>query len=358
MENTKRAYVIIDTLHLLVKYPYQDVFNRWYRYAEGVHPRKLREGVVAGDFVVKGGGSGYKCSVWQHDARAYLTDWVEEKVGEDAGMGVWIQLGPKFLIEHLGNIHKAVEEFLMGVGIKGNYPIRINRIDLAFDLFDVNVNDQNISDWKEGWVGRSKLSRGEYNSRNGVLETINIGRRSSAVYLRIYNKVAQAEKEGDIVYWRDVWEGFQGMVTRVEWEVKTGDGNFEENLRDFQKFDPVAIRELLVYLLDWGRLCIPNLSDKNNRRWEDSIFWKNLRDLAQVWLENVTWPTSRLGKEFHGISEQYAKFLSGTIAGGMARFGKDKPSMMDLFNGLKEFGENLEVINQKAAAKAAIISKL
>lgn len=358
MGDGKKAYVIIDTLHLMVKYPAQDVFDRWYQFADGVHPRKLREGIVAGDYVVKSGGSGYKCSVWQHDARAYLTDWVEEKVGEKAGMGIWVQLGPKFIIQHIGNLHLAVNDFLSGIGIRGIYPIRINRIDLAFDLFDVDINEENILSWKEGWVGRSKVSRNEFNTKNGALETINVGRRTSAVFLRVYNKVAQASKEGDIDYWRDVWQGFQGMVTRVEWEVKPGEGNFKENLRDFTQFDPIAIRELLVYLLDWGRLCIPNPTDKNNRRWEDADFWKNLRELAQKWLASVTWPTSRYGKEFHGISEQYVRFLSGTIAGGMARFGEDNPSMYALLEGLGKFGESVEVINKKAAAKAAIRSKL
>ena len=89
-----KGSISIDTLYLSVKYPKADVFHKWYIFAEGVDHRKLNKGVVAGDFVVKGGACGYKVSVWQHDARLYLTDAVDDERGEGKGMGIWIQLGP------------------------------------------------------------------------------------------------------------------------------------------------------------------------------------------------------------------------------------------------------------------------
>ena len=72
---------LIDTLHLSVKYPFLDVFKNWFRHTQGLDHRKLKEGVAVGDFVVRGGASCYKVSVWQHDARVYLT-YVDETVGE------------------------------------------------------------------------------------------------------------------------------------------------------------------------------------------------------------------------------------------------------------------------------------
>jgi hypothetical protein len=308
--------------------------------------------------VIKCGGSGYKFSVWKHDARAFLTDLVDEKCGKGHGMGIWVQLGPKFLLHHINNLHEAVKEFLTELGVEGEYPIRITRIDLAVDLLGASMVDQDISLWCKGWVGRSKVSSIILNSRTGKLETFYIGSRKSPVYLRIYDKVAQAKKEGDIEYWQDVWKGFSGSVVRVEWEVKTGNGFFADDLRDFSLFTGFSLREFLNYLLEWGKLCIPDLAEENRTRWGEASFWKDLREVAQKWLADIYWPTSRFGKEFHGISEAYIKQLSGTISGGMARINAEKPNMVDMFEGMAKYGETLEVINKKASAKAAVIINL
>jgi hypothetical protein len=341
-----------------VKYPFLDAFKKWYRHAEGVDHRKLKEGILYGDFVVKGGASCYKLSVWQHDARAFFTDQVDEKLGENKGSGIWVQLGPKFLIHNAYNLHSAVKEFLISLGIVGNYPIKINRLDLALDLFSVSMKKQDLSFWQQGWVGRSKVSGVHFNSRTGDLETINIGSRQSAIYVRVYDKVAQAIKEGEIYYWVDIWKEFNGDVTRIEWEIKPSDGNFPKDLQEFELFTGFTVKELLFYLLDWGRLCIPNPLDSNNRRWKDSPLWEQIRSLAEIWANGVNWPLSRYGKEYHGITEGYVNFVSGTISGAMARFGLDQPSMISMIEGLEKHGHGLENIQKVAAKKAAIISRL
>lgn len=349
---------LIDTMHLNVKYPYLDVYKNWVRHTNGLDHRKLKEGVPAGDFVVRSGASCYKVSVWQHDARVYLTDYVDERVGEGKGSGIWIQLGPKFILHHMNHLHTAVKDLSAAIGVVGDFPIKITRLDFAGDMLGIEMKSQDLELWRDGWVGRSKVSGNFFNSRTGALETINIGSRGSAVFLRVYDKVAQAVKEGDIDYWRDVWKGFDGPVTRVEWEVKTSEGNFSKDLVDFNLFNGFSLCELLNYLLDWGRLCIPNPEDSNNRRWEDAPFWADLREMATVWTNDVDWPTSRLGKEFHGITSAYVKFISGTIAGAMARFGEDEPSIMKMFDELGKHGEPLDKIKDKAEHKAAIFSKL
>ena len=75
----------------------------------------------------------------------------------------------------------------------------------------------------------------------------------------------------------DVWGNFQGPVTRIEWEVKPNDGNFSDDLKDLSLFNGFSIRELMNYLIDWGRLCDPNPNDSNRRRWNDSQFWADLK---------------------------------------------------------------------------------
>jgi len=351
--------ILLDTLYLIVKYPYLDVFREWYRHAEGIEYRKLKEGIQHGDFVVRTGANCYKCSLWQYDARIFLTDQVDEKVGEGNGSGIWIQLGPKFLIENIYHLQSSVKELLVAVGVNGDYPITINRLDIAMDLFGVDVKEQDIKLWKEGWVGRSKPSDFHLNSRTSDLETIYIGSRKSAIFLRVYDKVAQAVKEGDFLYWFDIWQGYNGAVTRIEWEIKPKDGNFKKDLQDFSLFNGFSIREKLNYLLDWGRLCIPNPDDSNNRRWQDAELWQKARALAVEFSEGVNWPTSRYGKEFHGVSDAYIKQLSGTISGGMARLGMDKePNMVALIEGLDKHGQPLDRIQKNAKRKKGIYSKL
>ncbi len=329
----------------------------WFRYAETANFRRLKEGIPVGNFVVRNGTQGYKVSVWQHDARVFLTDQVDAKLGEDKGMGIWVQLGPKFIIQHTNNLHLAVKELLEGIGISGDYPINITRIDIAVDLPGVSMKDQDLNIWRFGWVGRSKLSAVYFNSRSGELETINIGSRQSAVFLRIYNKFAQAVKEGDIDYWWDVWGENLGEVTRVEWEIKPNEGGFVYE-RDFNTFNGFSVVELLNYLVNWGKLCIPNDSDSNNRRWKEAPFWEQLKKVVYEWANEINWPTSRKGKEFHGISEAYAKFVSGTLSGAMARFSEESPSIIRMIEGLEKYGEGFDVINKKADRKRAIYSRL
>ena len=352
------GFITIDTLYLHIKYPDRDVFDLWHEPVKNVDTRILRDGCVINDMLVRNGSCGYKVSVWKHDARIYLTDQVDEKCGEGHGMGAWLQLGPKFIIQHINNLHEAVKDFLDEVGISGNYPISITRLDIAVDMLGVSINNQNINDWSKYWVGRSKLSGIFLNSRTGLLETFYIGSRKSPVFLRIYDKVAQAKNEGDYEYWLDVWEGFKDPVTRVEWEIKPKAGNFSEDLTNFSLFNGLSVRELLNYLLNWGRLCKPDQNDTNNRRWKDSAFWADLRALVEAWRKDIDWPTSRLGKEFHGITDAYVKFVSGTISGAMARFESSDPSFMNLFTNLDDCGEPLEKIIRKAKSKAEIIKRI
>lgn len=345
-------------MYLYVKYPKRDIFDKYFRYVEGVDTRILKKGCVVGDFVIRNGSCGYKISVWQHDARVFITDQVDEKCGEGKGMGIWVQLGPKFLLENINFLQDAVYDFLYEIGIEEIYPTSITRIDVAIDCLNLAMRDQDVEYWKNGWVGRSKVSKVYYNSRTGLLESLYVGSRGSPILLRVYDKVAQSIADGDYLYWLDVWKNFEGPVTRFEWEVKTKDGNFPNNLTDFEKFNVVSVRELMNYLLDWGRLCTPGQLDTNRNRWEDSSLWSEIRELVAKWSKGVDWPTSRFGKEFHGVSSAYVKFLSGTISGGMAKLSLQDPTMDGLIEGLNEYGENIGTIIHIAGIKANRIKRL
>ncbi len=349
--------VSIDTIgtNLLGFFP---VFDFWNDFVKHLDKRVLRNGYVVHEFVIKTGACGYALSIWNLDARIFLTDQVDQKCGEGKGMGIWIQLGPKFIIEHGQNLQSSVNDLLDRAGIQGDYPISITRLDMAGDLLGVSMLDQDVNKWSEDWVGRSKLSALFRNSRTGELETIYIGSRRSPVFIRVYDKVAQSLADSDYQYWLDVWGGIEGEVTRIEWEVKPKDGNFSDNLQDFSLFNGFSIRELMNYLIDWGRLCDENPDDSNRRRWPDSHFWADLRVCVGQWSEGINWPTSRLGKSFHGVSPAYLKFVSGTLSGAMARLSENNPSMFALFDELNKRGETIESINRKAKMKASIIKRL
>jgi hypothetical protein len=354
-----RYAVSVDTLYINVKYPRRDVFDRWYRVIKNFDSRVTRLGIPEGDFVVRGGTQGYLASVWRHDIRAYLTDRVDEKIGDGMGMGIWMQIGPKFLLDHPPGVElrKAVRDFLKDLGVKKDWPIRITRIDVAVDLFGVAISDQSVELWRQGWVGRAGVSSTYFNSESRLLETVNIGSRESAIFLRIYDKVAQAESEGDIDYWWDVWDGYSGPLTRVEWEVKPKKGGFFD-IEDFSTLCEWKVVELLNKLVEWGRLCIPNPSDSNNRRWEIAEFWKLLLSVSEEWADGITWPTSRIGKTFKGVNESYMRGLAGQISTGMARLAPERPSLYNMLDELDQHGLGLVKIQKDADSKAEIFKRV
>ena len=343
--------IFVDTLYLFVRYPYSDVFERWNRLAKEADYRILKQGIVVGDFVVRPGASGYKVSVWQNDARVFLTPEVDQLRGEGKGMGIWVQLGSKFLNHYGSNLKDGVKKLFNDVGIIGEYETRITRIDLAIDMFDISMQDFDLTYWRDAWVGRSKISSHHFNSRTGDLETFYIGSRKSPIMLRVYDKIAEAIKKGDINYWIDFWGGSKKAVTRFEWEVKTKKGNFQNDLIDFDLFNGYSVRELLAYLLDWGRLCVPDPEDMNRSRWKESKLWKDIRELSETWSDGANWKTLRYGKQYKPNSVGYAKFLGGAISGGIARFGNDGPSYSDMYEGLAEFGVDHKTIVEQAQIK-------
>jgi hypothetical protein len=342
-------------MYLNVKYPKADVFERWYFHVKGLEPRTLKRGIPFDEFLIKGGASGYKVSVWYQDARAFLTDEVDEKRGEGHGMGIWLQLGPKFLIQNGQNLKNAVKYFLEAIGVIGEYETRITRIDIAMDLFGVSMRDQDLDNWRNNWVGRSKVSSNHFDSKTGALQTINIGSRQSPIYVRIYDKRAQAIKDDDIFFWLDVWGGVDDEVTRIEWEVKPNDGNFENYLKNFSMFNGFAARELLNYLLDWGRLAEPDLSDENRSRWPDSEFWQGLREVAAQWANGVDWPILRHPHTIKPLSEAYVKQAAGVLAGAMARCNPQNPNWVDMLHEFEHYGNGIETLKYKARAKSEIL---
>ena len=349
-----KGYFSVDTLYMTIKYPHADIFHKWNKHVLDVDHRKLSQGIPVNDFLISTGASGYKISLRRHDARIFLTPDVDDKRGENRGMGIWVQFGPKFLAEHFTHLQTATWELLTEIGVKEKYPTRITRVDLALDLFGVSMQEQNLDDWQNGWVGRSKVSAQYFNSRTGNLETINIGSRKSSVFIRVYDKIAQSIKDGDLEFWYEVWQQQPESVMRIEWEVKPSKGNFENYVLDFENFVGFTVYELMNYLLDWGRLCIPNSDDSTRTRWPESELWTLTREVASQWTQDLD-KAKRLKKELAPWSDAYATQLMGMIAGGMARSNTDEPNIQDMFEKLQQSGIDYGKITNKANEKARIL---
>jgi hypothetical protein len=327
------GWVVLDTAHVSVKYPRKDVFQRWYEVYGNASDRARRQGIVSGECVVRGGASGYK------------------------GMGIWVQLGPKFLLAHPESFAVGVADFLRVVGVTGEWPARISRLDLAVDLPGVQMSEIPLGKWREDWVGWSRVSSMFYNSETGDLETVNIGSRGSVVYLRVYDKVVQAEKDGDLAYWREVWGGFDGPVCRVEWETRPGAGGFN-SIADMDSYREAELVGLGRYLVGWGRLCDRNDADSNRTRWPSSVFWRRVEEAVEEWAEGSGRVAERIPRTFQGVNDRYIRFVSGVVSSGMARLGNGNVSLVGLLDGLREHGEPLQVIQKRAAAKAERLERL
>ena len=115
------AVFSIDSLYLSIRYPRDDVFKRWYRYAENVPHDTLKAGVVVGDFLVKTGFRAYRCSVWRGDIRAFLSERVDDNLNGKPGNGIWLQIGPRFLGEHMHDLQDAVGEYIREIGVRGDW---------------------------------------------------------------------------------------------------------------------------------------------------------------------------------------------------------------------------------------------
>ena len=97
----QRGFLGIDSLYLVLEYPHRDVFDFWLSIVKDLDNQDLYEGIVFEDFVIRKGAQGYPLAIWHGDARLFVTDRVTETLAmtrtAGQGMGVMLQLGPKWL---------------------------------------------------------------------------------------------------------------------------------------------------------------------------------------------------------------------------------------------------------------------
>lgn len=370
--NLQLGYLGLDSVYLVIEYPGDDVFKKW---ADVInydfeHP-ELYQGIPEGDVLIRRGALGYKLSVWMGDARLFMTDRVSDNGAQ--GMGLMLQLGPRWLVQY-GQVYedtkfkKNVMGQLMLFGVKHpeQYPARLNRLDLTIDLIGLRVSDLSVDEWREQWVGFSKVSGVYFSRKSGELEGLSVGSSTGAVRFKLYDKVAESKVRNTTRFWRSVW-GVEDCgevdVARLEWSVKCYHAKFA-NMRYLSDFTFEGFLDLLNYVtLKWGKLCVPGADDSNKSRWPLSPLWEKVRALVDDWSFNYEGMAAR---EYHlkrDIDFDYLQSVAGWLAGLQARVSleEDRESAMSVteaLNFLEDKGYGAESMFIKANRKLERFKRL
>lgn len=369
------GFIGLDSLYLVIEYPHRDIYDFWSAGVENSHSPRLHNGVIYEDMVLRRGALGYKLSVWDGDARLFITDRVTDELKDQPhagqGMGMMLQLGPKWLREYgdtytTGGLFENVIAQLNIYTVKSpeKYPIRINRLDFTIDLLGVDVGTFNLDEWRQGWVGYATRKHFYDSSQPGRLEGLSIGSAQGSVQFRAYDKVAESIKTGDYDFWRSVWSYLRQSddvsVARFEWTTKPYQARIT-GLRYLNDFTMEGFGGLANYLTDkWGRLCVPNPDDDNRSRWHLSPLWAEVRRIVSDWAVDDKAIAKR---EYHfnpDLNPHYLRSVTGWVGGVMARLGvqqnKQHPATVsDVLQMLDDEGLSL---SEKAVDKHRLYARL
>lgn len=367
----------IDSLYLVIEYPHADLFEQWSAAVKDLADPRLHEGIAYEGLVLRRGGLGYKLSVWDGDARLFLTDRVNDTLADTPsaghGMGAMLQLGPKWL-RRFGDVvtDKALKAnvlgqlLLFGMQHPEQYPIRLNRMDLTADVRGLKVGDLPVHTWREQWVGYARPRSAHFAPRTGAVEGLAVGSSEGSVRFKVYDKVAESWKDGDYGFWCSVWgvpEGGHGDVARFEWSVRCYDARFAR-LRYLSDLTFERFVALLNYVsLKWGRLCIPQPGDQTPTRWPLAPLWAELRRLIEGWSLQYA-EVARRDYDFEpDVKEEYLRFVTGTLAGLQVRVGYERgqggpASLAQALSFLHREGHTVGEMELKARKKWQVFARL
>lgn len=282
------------------------VYQECRRLADADLPAFRKGGVILESGAVLCPQSGwYDLAVKLGDVRVMMSSHVSQ--------GVHVQVGPKFLQEHRADRVAAVRQVMRAVGFEPRLFERcdVARLDLCVDLM---TGLPSVLDMLgDGWVSKA-TGWGIYGKR-GEPQTIYRGQRGSSVFLRCYDKVAEAEKTGDMAYWESVWGGSPEKCCRVEWEMRPKRARLPLQLQDLTE---TKVRELFNSCLDWGRLCVPG-NDTNRARWELHPFWAGVVSAVRAYCDGVLVSAQRVYDRRMNIGRQALKSGVGQVSSLIAK---------------------------------------
>lgn len=372
----QNVFLGVDSLYLVIEYPHSDVYDYWSKIIPDTQDKQLYQGIPYGDMLIRRGAIGYSLSVWSGDSRLFITERVEDNLVdtryEGQGMGLMLQLGAKWLrlygdFTSYETLSAAVFNLLhdFKVSEPENYPIRVNRIDVALDVAGLAVADFSVDEWRNGWVGRASGKHFYDDSRTGQLSGLAIGSSQGAVRFKVYDKLLEANKSNDLMFWLSVWaanfrEVDQPAVARFEWTFKPHEAKFI-GMRYLSEYTFDGLKELLNYVTQkWGRLCYPQI-EKNPSRREIHPLWERIR---RMMIEE--WSIDHVGiakRDYHtapDLNHAYLSSVTGWIGGLMARVGlaKGYDNPADIYEAVMLAQDASKSIDEKAQEKWEILSRL
>lgn len=146
---------------------------------------------------------------------------------------------------------------------------KLTRIDIAIDdkIGKIIPFNKIIEDIKQGnvvsrWKSSLKLLKRDLSTGKVIGETLNLGARSSEIYMRIYNKgLEQKEKDPTLQHW-----------VRMELEIKKKKAEkLHKILLEINNIGVIVAKVILNYI----RFLTPS-KDKNKSRWEIRPYWQNI----------------------------------------------------------------------------------
>lgn len=233
----------------------------------------------------------------------------------------------------------------------------VKRLDLAFDDYEGLLDTDEM--YRKILAGEvttryrtvSRISNGKVGIAEKMGDTINIGRRSSESFIRIYDKAAEQLMKG-----KELSAGVESWV-RVELETKGDKAEAVARLLGGTAFasERTAGQEaanLLYGLLDFK---VPSEGDENKTRWETAEWWvefvratekKKLSmpkkeksiEKSKVWVKNQVGAVLAmiiLSKDDDN-GESGWDFVVGCIVAGEEKMSKNQKKMLDLYNEQQE----------------------
>lgn len=358
-----------------MEYPYRDIFDFWSAPIDDLTHPQLKEGILFNDMLLRRGGLGYKLSIWDGDARLFITDRVNAELAgtpsEGHGMGVMLQLGPKWLrkfgdiVAPNALIQNVLGQFIIfGIEHPEHYLARLNRLDVAVDVIGLDIGEFSIDEWRSQWVGYANQKTFHDSARTGRLEGLSIGTSQGMVRFKVYDKVNESLARGTSGFWHSVWNinpDDKLPVARFEWTLKCYEAKFTHT-RYLQQLGYLEFLELLNYAsLKWGRLCTPKPNDDNKARWELAPLWVELRKLIYDWQFGYEKVAKRVYELKPDMNDSYLRSIAGWIAGFQARVGIEQDengssSLQQALDYLIQAGYSLEDIQAKADKKWRLYS--
>jgi hypothetical protein len=252
----------------------------------------------------------------------------------------------KTLIEDLEVIFSHNDE--------NNYPLeRVSRFDYCFDFISDNFTPDSTCFTAHNRSIKECIFKTFERGRR--LETITVGQIPNK-QITIYNKGREIISSAKMFWW-DIWslnkKEFEGNIWRVE--IRAGKKELNKykikRLIDFEK----SAGDVIIDILNTNRYVIPNIHDKNTRRWKNTPFWNECIKSTKYYLSDYISNTQR-NKVITGYKEEmkrtYEVQLSGMFTAYSALIGQDVskiPGVLDLIvsDFLERIAKNPEKYRKK-----------